>query len=665
MLPSGSGSEAAKEEARLIEGVRLLDRLGVGRVPLEVRLKPNAQRLELVLDVVAKMDSEAAKKLPLLEQLAECFGLHASADRHAVVEAAAWQALAHKEMTLAFELTLRLVDGGHARAWALCEKLVSLGIAPPKKDAAALGRLLAHALAHCPPPRFGRLLSVWRRWRLLGALETVAASDDKTAADAAARWAAAVRAAAAERRRSDSNPDADGTADGAAPPPPLPPPPPPGAPTDAAAAPSERQRAAAEAWAEHGGGAGAGDDDDDAAAAAVAGAAVRASAAVAPSRALASCVDRPTAPRSGGYAALQSLIDGAVDADDVNEVSGSVPSACAARRWRCDATPGRAARPPPTPPAPRARRSPTPPGSDDAALAEAAERDGAADGDGGGGGVAPASVLTAEPRRYREIASELERAERLASLLPSLRPARFAAAREARIGYVLELAAKQSFDEAISLAASVGVDEWEVRLAAVQAALVVQLDGDGEAAAAAAREVVVQHDAQLLGQPTRFMGAIVETVWPKVQGLPLLPLALDLLVDCATKLRNHKGGKGKDGAPPPALLDHNAGVVAALHGVLRRLRIAAPAVDVRDVLVLTSAPADDAPAFARLAVAVAPAARRALRRAVGACRRRAPPRLVAPELAACVAAGGAAPPAAQREWGVGARGGAAPPRRRR
>ena len=64
----------------------------------------------------------------------------------------------HKEMTLAFELTLRLVDGGHARAWALCEKLVSLGIAPPKKDAAALGRLLAHALAHCPPPRFGRPL---------------------------------------------------------------------------------------------------------------------------------------------------------------------------------------------------------------------------------------------------------------------------------------------------------------------------------------------------------------------------------------------------------------------------------------------------------------------------------------------------------------------------
>ena len=43
VLPSGSGSEAAKEEARLIEGVRLLDRLGVGRVPLEVRLKPNAQ----------------------------------------------------------------------------------------------------------------------------------------------------------------------------------------------------------------------------------------------------------------------------------------------------------------------------------------------------------------------------------------------------------------------------------------------------------------------------------------------------------------------------------------------------------------------------------------------------------------------------------------------
>ena len=259
--------------------------------------------------------------------------------------------------------------------------------------------------------------------------------------------------------------------------------------------------------------------------------------------------------------------------------------------------------------------------------------------------MAPASVLTAELRRYREIASELERAERLASLLPSLRPARFAAAREARIGYVLELAAKQSFDEAISLAASVGVDEWEVRLAAVQAALVVKLDGDGEAAAAAARAVVVQHDAQLLGQPTRFMGAIVETVWPKVQGLPLLPLALDLLVDCATKLRNQKGGKGKDGAPPPALLDHNAGVVAALHGVLRRLRIAAPAVDVRDVLVLTSAPADDAPAFARLAVAVAPAARRALRRAVGAspaaARRLA---LVAPELAACVAAGGAAPP---------------------
>ena len=86
--------------------------------------------------------------------------------------------------------------------------------------------------------------------------------------------------------------------------------------------------------------------------------------------------------------------------------------------------------------------------------------------------MAPASVLTAELRRYREIASELERAERLASLLPSLRPARFAAAREARIGYVLELAAKQSFDEAISLASSVGVDEWEVRLAAVQAALV-------------------------------------------------------------------------------------------------------------------------------------------------------------------------------------------------
>ena len=154
MLPSGSGSEAAKEEARLIEGVRLLDRLGVGRVPLEVRLKPNAQRLELVLDVVAKMDSEAAKKLPLLEQLAECLGLHASADRHAVVEAAAWQALAHKEMTLAFELTLRLVDGGHARAWALCEN----GLArhrTTQKDAAALGRLLAHALAHCPPPRFG------------------------------------------------------------------------------------------------------------------------------------------------------------------------------------------------------------------------------------------------------------------------------------------------------------------------------------------------------------------------------------------------------------------------------------------------------------------------------------------------------------------------------
>ena len=46
----------------------------------------------------------------------------------------------------------------------------------------------------------------------------------------------------------------------------------------------------------------------------------------------------------------------------------------------------------------------------------------------------------------------------------------------------------------------------------------------------------------------------------------LLPLALDLLVDCATKLRNQKGGKGKDGAPPPALLDHNAGVVAALLG---------------------------------------------------------------------------------------------------
>ena len=131
-------------------------------------------------------------------------------------------------------------------------------------------------------------------------------------------------------------------------------------------------------------------------------------------RALASLVDRPTAPRlSGGYAALQSLIDGAVDEDDVNEVKrlcalGVRGSALA---LRCHAGARRA----PAADAAGAARAALADASrvDDAALAEAAERDGAADGDSGGG-VAPASVLTAELRRYREIASELERAERLA-----------------------------------------------------------------------------------------------------------------------------------------------------------------------------------------------------------------------------------------------------------
>ena len=221
-----------------------------------MRLHPD--RLQLVLSVVDGLEPAAlaVARVAELERLTEALGLvqatpnpnpnpspnpnpnptpnpnpnphpHPNlvqaAHRDAVYAAVAWRALRASERRGALGLTLELVSSGHPPAWELCAELCGEGAAPAEAvvgtaaaagteaageaallDAASRGRLLAHALAHCPPERLGALLARWREWRAREAgRATASAAEDYGAAVAElcgseeAEGAAAATAAAA------------------------------------------------------------------------------------------------------------------------------------------------------------------------------------------------------------------------------------------------------------------------------------------------------------------------------------------------------------------------------------------------------------------------------------------------------------------------------------
>ncbi|KAL1529936.1 hypothetical protein AB1Y20_000864 [Prymnesium parvum] len=203
-----------------------------------------------------------------------------------------------------------------------------------------------------------------------------------------------------------------------------------------------------------------------------------------------------------------------------------------------------------------------------------------------------AGLLHSHLDGFLEVLRELETAERLAATLPEIDCAQFATDRSARTRTCVELACTQvdgALQDALEIARRVGMDEWELRMACVRAALVERNEGGAPADLSEwrsrLRDTLAQHDQHLLQYPTRLSRALVLDVLPAVAAQPVpMDAVMQLMLEGENKQRADQKVSVARSAVSPTLLNHNLLLLLSTRAVFRYLRKAAASIDPRDLL---------------------------------------------------------------------------------
>ena len=632
-------SATVLEELRLIEAVRSLARLGCSLLPLQVRLHPD--RLQILIDLietsgldavptslhpdasVSLVDSDSPStvaatapphswSLDALEQLATDLGSGGNDARNRVCESLASMALRRGDVERALELTKRLVVVGYGPAWRLCVRFCESASSECDGSAADLdsvmrGVLLAHVLNHCPHERFDASMALWRTWRA----ESAGPGSD----DEASVVLHEVMRAHAERATEGC----------------------------VQAVPSDQMKAAAAS--------GLGDNSSTLIEAKV-GLLRRTlhSSAVSVEEvdyAIALIVDQPSIELVHcASAALNEMIQGGAHASDAAQVQRVATVGAhafgllvVAAAPTCDGAPSVA----------------------DALQAETHAQLLAYVQEIASTGYETESQSVRELLRAScealeqldSIVRRLAEAQQLLPLLPSLNVARYATDDTVRTESVRLLAsstADGAFEQAIGLAAAIGLDQWELHMACVQHALTrpwVSTPGDDSSGVASPRTPggsrtantqrdVESHEEALLAQPARLSRTLATEVFTAVpfEWGGLLKV-LTLMLDCENQLRRESIMVGS-GSAPASLLDHNSELLLQLRTLMQVMRCAVPDCDPRSLLHVGCQ--DAASAHVRLTACAAPHAATAWRHAV--TESNAPQlALLAPLFTACLVAG--------------------------
>ena len=612
-------------------------------------------------DTPAEPGGPELPQLESLVRLATLLGVAEDEARAALAERMATLALQQGKRSHALELTIGLVEADHPPAWQLCEALCAPaadrdGAGAEEVGHDLCGRLLSHALMHCPEDRFDRNMALWREWRTrdkerqLRELEAAAA---KGAANEVA--VAAARAAMRQQRQAERFVASwkaqmqSKTEEGAT-----------GAIGDEVKVRSEPPSASEPGVLD----VVPGDDD-----------AVDEDAQVADLEALllgtiargdhvlaaALIWDRPSLAKLAAAAStLQTVMAKAAlsgDADGVLRaasigmhgfgllaavLTGVSPEDAMRASTREELM------------APSAALE----GAAGAALAEKAATE------AGKAVEAPhwVELLAAAVGhlvRCENVLQRMEEAERLQAWLPDIHAASYATDDTARSECVRRLAASPSeaaFDEALALAPSTGLDKWELHMACVHSALTCAgpehggvaastVAGSPESASAAVRAAVARHGVALLAQSDRMTRSLALRTLPSVPtGGDWLLQLLELLQaaaaqQCAVTTADSAASDAGHLPCRQAAHQHNAELLDAVVIALRALGRVAPAADLRHFLSFECE--HDEHGHARLTVCAAPTTREAWRASVGTS---GPSRLVlvAPLLATCVRVSAAA-----------------------